>query len=273
MIYLILSVLLFGLIPIVQLIDMNKISILFIGLISSVPLFLPFINIRFIKENFRKVAITGILRSIASICYFYSFDIGVGPMVVCLVFSIPVLYSLFDSIHHRKFNNLDLVLVSSLGCFLLLSKMPSFEFNWKILVATGSPFFSSLALYYFKNNLKVDSFKDTVSTVLFRNMLILIIVSILFYDKLIFNLDVNLLYSCLYGFFILGIAMMTFFHSSKLMDAKIFSLLTNIEYIISFFIMIFVFGITVTTIQYIGLGLVIFSIFVLKLRKLKTKVI
>lgn len=267
--YLILSLILYGLIPIVQLINMDKISILFYGLLINLPIFIFFINKNFIKNNFKEIIIAGIIRGFASIAYFLSYDIGYGPIVVSLVFLVPIIYTILSSVKERCLKNFDLVLMSSIGCYLLTSKMPNYDLSWKLLLALLSPILSATALFYFKYHIKIKSFTETVSTVFVRNILTLFAILLIFPRDISFKSDINLLYTSLYGIFILGIAMMTFFHASKKMDAKTFSIISNLEFVISFFIMIIIFSIEIKISQWIGLIFSITSIFILKFRNLK----
>lgn len=266
MIYLIISLFLYGLIPIVGLINLNKINILFLGLIANIPIFLFLSDISFIKNNFKEISIAGILRGTASIAYFYAYDIGYGPIVVSLVFLVPLIFALLSSIQDKCVKNLDLVILSSLGTYMLSTKMPNFNFDWKFLVAISSPVFSALSLFYFKSHIKTHNIKDTVSTVLVRNIYTLIFISLIFNSKISFNWSIDILYSVLYGILILGVAMIGFFHASKLVESKKFAILTNLEFIISFIIMIFVFNIQIVMSQWLGFVLCIISLFILKKR-------
>lgn len=119
MAYLIISLILYGMIPIVGLIESSKISILFYGLIASIPILWFNSNKDFIKNNFKEISIAAILRGIVSIAYFYLFDLGYGPIVVSIIFLIPLIYAILCSIKEAIFDNIDLVFLGSLGVYFL----------------------------------------------------------------------------------------------------------------------------------------------------------
>lgn len=269
MIYLIISLILYGMIPIVGLIDSSKISVLFYGLIASIPILWFNSNIDFIKKNFKEISIAAILRGVASIAYFYSFDLGYGPIVVSIIFLIPLIYAILSSIKEANFENIDLVFLGSLGVYLLGEGMPNFEFNYKLFIAFASPFFSTLALFYFKYHINAKTVKETISTVLVRNIYTLIAIYLYFNKNIEFNFNINLFYSFLYGILILGIAMVGFFQASKLIESKKFAVISNLEFVLAFFVMLLVYDLKVSYTQIISLIVCFSSILILKLREIK----
>lgn len=265
MIALFISVILYGLIPLAGILDIDKITMLLIGLLTTIPLLLFWFDYKFFKKNYKDIIISGLLRSIASVCYFFAYDLGYMNIVVSLVFLMPVFYASFDSIKNKAYKNLDLVFISSIGIYFLTSKYPNFEFGFPFLISIASPFFSALSLYYYKNHIQITNIKETISVVYIRNIITIALILIFFSFNLNLN-PIDYFYSILYGIVILGIAMVAFFHASKEVDSKLFAIITNFELIISFFIMVWISNKEITSLQYIGLFSSVISIWFLKRR-------
>lgn len=267
---LLLTVTLYGLIPLVQLIELDKLTVVVLAIITTIPISVRMLDYDFLRTNFKEIFIVGILRASASICYFYSYDIGLGPVVISMVFLMPILYSSGASLLDRCPKNLDLVFLSSIGTFLLVNKMPDFEWSISLLIPLGSPVLSAISLLYFRKILKSDTINKTSTIVGVRNVITLAMI-VLFFGIEVNEIDIEgVVWSALYGILILKFAMIGFFHASKMIDPKKYSVIMNLEFVISFVVMIFVFSVGIKPTQWIGLIVVTTSLGILKRREIKS---
>ena len=267
LIYLLISLFLYGLVPLVALIPINSISVFFTGLFLNLILFYPMIKKDFLKNNFKHVVISSLMRSSASILYFYAYDLGVGNIVVSLVFLSPIIYSLLDSLSDKSYRDFDLVLLSSVGCFLLTSKMDNFDFNYPFFIALLCPILTGSSLFYFKKYINAYSVKETISVCYMRSLLSILLIIVFFNKEINISFGINFFYSLLYGAIIVGLAMILFLFSAKKVESKTFSIVSNLEFIFSFIVMILVFNLSISSEQIFGLVITFSSLLILSYRK------